>query len=185
MDNDSRSSTVDLHSEIYFRMQVCQWTGVPVGVCAGIENLGKQGHKERRRRSRKGLSRTGSFRDRSLRNACPLASGREERRLPSGESHRGCSRSGHCSGRQRKIPPEGRNRERRGEEHGEGGAGGVVKDEPVVVPGRAGVCKLPEIRSSRHWALPGVSFGGGAGIRKLSMPQECLKTRVVFSDFKA
>ena len=150
------------------------------------------------RGSRKGPFRTGRFRDRSLRNACPLASGREERRLPSGESHRGCSGSGHrsdhlsrrrgtghCSDRQRKIPPDGRNRGRRGEEHGEGGAGGVVKDEPVVVPGLSGVCNLPEIRSSRHWALLGVAFGGGAGIRMLSMPQECLKTRVVFSDFQA
>ena len=43
--------------------------------------------------------------------------------------------------------------------------------------------KAAAIRSTRPWALLGMAFSVGFGIRKVSMPQEYLKTRDVFSVF--
>ena len=62
------------------------------------------------------------------------------------------------------------------------GAGEVV--DPLVGRGMGrGLAGEAEILSTRHWALLGMAFGAGFGIRKVSMSQECLKTRDVSSDF--
>ncbi|EQD24398.1 MAG: hypothetical protein D084_Lepto4C00448G0001, partial [Leptospirillum sp. Group IV 'UBA BS'] len=37
--------------------------------------------------------------------------------------------------------------------------------------------KAAEILSTRPWALLGGTFGAGFGIRKVAIPQECLKNR--------
>ena len=43
--------------------------------------------------------------------------------------------------------------------------------------------KAVEIRSTRGWALLGMAFGVGFGIRRVSMSQECRKICDVSSDF--
>ena len=90
--------------------------------------------------------------------------------------------------RQHKIPLEGQKGGALSEELGEGRTGGIVHRVFPVVPGLAGIRKSSkggEILSTGHCALLGMAFGAGFGIRKVSKPQECLKTRDVSSDFKA
>ena len=79
------------------------------------------------------------------------------------------------SGRPRQIPLEGQKRRSLRKEDRKGRTGGVEERVLRVVAG------VPAIRSTRPWALLGMAFGVGFGIRKMSMPQEYMKTRKVSS----